>query len=64
MIRSCCSDHHIGDRIFGEKEPFEDKSETHGYCDPCFELEKIEIQIALKKLRDAGWTPFKCTQSA
>jgi hypothetical protein len=41
--------------VFGEKEPLEDKSETHGLCDPCFELETVEIQRALKKLREAGW---------
>jgi hypothetical protein len=64
MIRICCSNHHVGDRVFGEKEPLDDKNETHGYCDPCFELEEIEIQIALKKLRDAGWTPFRGTQTA
>ncbi len=57
MIRICSSDHHVGIRIFGEKEPLEDKSETHGYCDECFKLEKIEIQRALKKLREAGWLP-------
>ncbi len=55
MRRMCSSDHHVGDRCFGEKEPLEDKTETHGYCDPCFEVEKIELQIALRKLRDAGW---------
>ena len=56
MIRVCCSDHHVGDRIFGEKEPLEDKSETHGYCDECFEFETVEIQRALKKLREAGFS--------
>ena len=51
MIRICyrCK------TVMGEKEPFDDKSETHGLCDPSFGLEKIEIQIALKKLKDAGW---------
>jgi hypothetical protein len=39
----------------GEKEPLDDKSETHGLCDPCFEFETVEIQRALEKLRDAGW---------
>ena len=32
MIRVCCK----CKRVFGEKEPYEDKSETHGFCDPCF----------------------------
>jgi len=50
MIRICykCK------TIMGEKEPLEDKSETHGLCEDCFKLETIEIQRALKKLRDAG----------
>ena len=32
MIRVCCK----CKKVFGEKEPYEDKSETHGFCDPCF----------------------------
>lgn len=39
MIRRCCA----CKKVFGEKEPFEDKSETHGYCDPCFEAWRTEI---------------------
>ncbi len=44
MIRICYSKHHIGDRKFGEKEPLEDKRETHGICEPCLvkEIEMIE----------------------
>ena len=57
MIRICYSEHHQGDRKFGEKPPYDDKSETGGLCDACFEFERIEIQRALKKLRDAGWKP-------
>jgi hypothetical protein len=53
MIRVCYGKNHKGDRKMGEKEPLDDKSETHGLCDQCFEEEKIEIRIALKKLRDA-----------
>ena len=44
--------------VFGEKEPFEDKSETHGLCDECFVLEMNDIEAALKRMRDAGWVPF------
>jgi hypothetical protein len=55
MIRICCR----CKTIMGEKKPLEDKSETHGLCDKCFEFEKVEIRIALKKLRDAGWTPYR-----
>ena len=40
MIRICsfCLE------VIGEKEPLEDKSETHGACDKCLieELEKIK----------------------
>jgi len=57
MIRICYSEHHQGDRKFGEKPPFEDKRETHGLCDACFKFERIEIRRALKQLRDAGWKP-------
>lgn len=57
MIRVCYGEYHQGDRKIGEKPPFENTEETHGLCDPCFELEKIEIRLALKRLRDAGWKP-------
>lgn len=43
MIRVCFSDFHSGDRIMGEKEPFEDKRETHGLCDGCLKLELEKI---------------------
>jgi len=43
MIRVCYSEIHFGDRIFGEKEPFEDRSETHGLCDGCLKLELERI---------------------
>ena len=51
MIRVCCSSHHIGDRVFGEKEPIEDQSETHGYCDGCFRLELADVEEGLKNER-------------
>ena len=35
--------------IMGEKEPFEDKSETHGLCEVCFPKEREEIKKAVKK---------------
>lgn len=43
MIIICC----VCKRVVGEKEPLEDKQETHGYCEPCFESEKKKI--AFKK---------------
>jgi len=27
----------VCDKVFGEKEPLDDNSPTHGMCDPCFE---------------------------
>jgi hypothetical protein len=40
MIQVCC----VCWKKYGEKEPLEDKSETHGICEGCFpgELEKIQ----------------------
>ncbi len=40
MIRQCC----ICGVVYGEKEPFEDKSVTHGLCKKCFkrEMKKLE----------------------
>lgn len=39
MIRICsyCA------RILGEKEPLEDKSETHGICEECEEKENKKL---------------------
>lgn len=31
MIRICC----VCGYVIGEKEPFEDPSQTHGFCPPC-----------------------------
>ena len=47
MIRQCCR---CGE-IYGEKEPLEDKSVTHGYCDKCFEEEMKEIRAYQKERR-------------
>lgn len=47
MRRICCSIFHKGDCFFGEKEPLENKVETHGYCDTCFPR---EMEMAMKEL--------------
>ena len=47
MIRVCCRCL----KIMGEKEPFEDKRETHGYCDECFKIELAAIQAAMENRR-------------
>lgn len=52
MIRVCYSEFHSGDRVLGEKEPFEDRSETHGLCDGCLKLELENIDKRKKKRED------------
>jgi hypothetical protein len=44
MIRVCmtCKE------VFGEKEPLEDKSETHGLCERCFPLEMGKIEKIIR----------------
>jgi hypothetical protein len=32
------------EKVFGEKEPLDDKSTTHGTCDPCFEEFRVKIE--------------------
>ncbi len=44
MIRICCSSFHTGEKIFGEKEPLEDKSETHGFCPDCLRKEMMNVE--------------------
>ena len=40
MIRVCM----VCEKVFGEKEPFYDKSSTHGICDPCFEEFRVKYE--------------------
>jgi len=40
MIRVCM----VCDMVFGEKEPFYDKSSTHGICDPCFKEFRVKYE--------------------
>jgi hypothetical protein len=49
MIRKC----YICKKVFGTKEPLEDKRITHGLCDSCFikEKQKIEREIYGRKSR-------------
>lgn len=51
MIRVCYSRFHIGNRVFGEKEPFDNKNETGGLCSICRILEKLCVQ----KFRTKKW---------
>lgn len=40
MIRVCM----VCKKVFGEKEPLDDKSQTHGICDPCFEEFRVKSE--------------------
>jgi hypothetical protein len=31
-------------KVFGEKEPLDDKSPTHGICGPCFEEFRVKSE--------------------
>lgn len=60
MLRICCSTFHVGPRLFGEKAPFEDRDETHGFCTACFhlELQKIKIELQICKATLGEKAPF------
>jgi hypothetical protein len=47
MKRICCSEYHVGQRYYGDKEPFENQDETHGFCDSCLPLELKKIEEVL-----------------
>jgi hypothetical protein len=58
MLRICCSIFHVGPRVFGEKPPFENREETHGFCPACFTLELQEvIKEKEKEERENGVIP-------
>jgi hypothetical protein len=59
MIRVCyrCK------KVMGEKEPLDDKSETHGLCDPCLEKELADINVALAEYRKQHGTECVVTLS-
>ncbi len=40
MIRVCM----VCKKVFGEKEPLDDKSPTHGICGPCFEEFRVKSE--------------------
>jgi len=46
-MRSICCECGI---LFDVKEPFDNDSETHGYCDECFKILMINI-VVLKSQR-------------
>jgi len=46
MIRKCC----VCKKILGEKEPLDDKSVTHTYCESCAKKEWENFEKELKKV--------------
>ena len=55
MVRICC----VCKQNMGDKEPLEDKSETHGICDECLEIELringfLDKQGPIQILKDMG----------
>ena len=54
MIRVCMT----CDQIFGEKEPLEDKSETHGLCPVCYPIEMARLKEEMKRLENPPSPPF------
>lgn len=55
MIRVCYSKFHVGNRVFGEKEPFEKKEETGGLCPICRILEMFYIRKFKMKKKILNW---------
>ncbi len=50
MIQQCC----LCKKVYGQKEPMNDPSVTHGYCGPCTisELEKLEKYMQEKEKKE------------
>lgn len=51
MRRICYSKFHVGDRFYGEKEPFDNQDETHGFCPHCLALELQKLEEELNEIR-------------
>ena len=56
MIRACCSKYHVGPKVMGEIEPYDDLSITGGICDDCFprDMEDIRKQMFARNLLRQG----------
>ncbi len=52
MIRICISQFHLGNKVFGEKEPLEDREETHGFCAICYREERKKLRREIKLLKE------------
>lgn len=46
MVRVCC----VCKKILGEKEPLDDKSVTHTYCEECAKKAWEDIEVEFKKI--------------
>ena len=55
----------VCDKVFGEKEPLDDNSPTHGICDPCFEefRGKYENQEIVKQ-KAHNWRTMQINTNA
>jgi len=51
MIQICC--YKGCGVIYGEKEPFSDKRETHGLCPKHLEISFMELRAKMERLRDS-----------
>jgi hypothetical protein len=56
MKRICYSDFHIGDRYFGDKEPFEKQDLSHGVCPQCLPLELKKVEEQLNAIQNENQT--------
>lgn len=55
MRQICC----VCKILYGNKEPLDDDSETHGFCPECFKLEMKKIEA----YRENGIDPWKKIES-
>ncbi len=39
-------------KVLGEKPPYEDRSPTHGYCDPCLKEELKNVKKTERSKRE------------
>ncbi len=46
-MRQICS---VCKKFYGFKEPFEDDSETHGFCDECYEIEMKVLNRMIEEM--------------
>jgi hypothetical protein len=52
MIRVC----YLCKRVYGEKEPLDDRRISHGLCDPCVPIEAARIEEELRAIEKSAGT--------